>query len=374
MTIQSNSWTGAQFSMARFLISLASLVLVYSKWGQITQNNISIIINLIFLFSIILTGIGFKTKSSAVIACIFWTLIWFNYANVHLITFLFGFTSFFYISSLEKNPLWSLDGQKLEIPNYTWSISNEKYHDLWKAFCGIIFLSATASILKLLFLKNTINQGIFDFGGLTQVPSTILNLQLCLHVFEITLGFCGIYFGPKKNIWICLVLLLLTSFLFTSSSYYLFDLACILFAFNPSWLAVKANISPELIFYDGECGLCHRWVKFVLSEDPYGERFQFATLQSKAFERVSKDLSENVDSIVLTKTDGKSLIKSSAIVHILKSLGGLWLLTSWVLFLIPKFIRDFAYEIIAKIRYSLFKKPNDACPLMPPELRRRFIV
>ena len=40
---------------------------------------------------------------------------------------------------------------------------------------------------------------------------------------------------------------------------------------------------PEMIFYDGHCGLCHRFVKFVLKRDRQG-RFHFAPLQSPRFE------------------------------------------------------------------------------------------
>jgi len=39
---------------------------------------------------------------------------------------------------------------------------------------------------------------------------------------------------------------------------------------------------------------------------------------------------------------------------------------------VPRGIRDRAYDGIARVRYRLFRKPTDACPVTPPELRARF--
>ena len=41
---------------------------------------------------------------------------------------------------------------------------------------------------------------------------------------------------------------------------------------------------PELLFYDGHCGLCHRSVQFLLRHDPGGRAFRFAPLQGCTFE------------------------------------------------------------------------------------------
>src|SRR4029077_20098595 len=41
---------------------------------------------------------------------------------------------------------------------------------------------------------------------------------------------------------------------------------------------------PHLLLYDGECGLCHWIVRFVLARDRHG-RFHFAALQSDAAAR-----------------------------------------------------------------------------------------
>ena len=44
-------------------------------------------------------------------------------------------------------------------------------------------------------------------------------------------------------------------------------------------------MSPELVFYDGDCGLCHRTVRFLLARDPEGSLFLFAPLFGETFNR-----------------------------------------------------------------------------------------
>lgn len=147
-----------------------------------------------------------------------------------------------------------------------------------------------------------------------------------------------------------------------------------LYAFSPTWLPTRKTTKPETIFYDGDCGLCHRWVRFVLAEDPAGQAFDLAPLQSDHFiQAVKPDIRETLpDSIIVLKSDGNVLSKSVAIFYILNKLGGLWRVISMLGSVIPRPLRDWAYDRIAAIRKKIFAAPKEACPLMPPDLRGRF--
>lgn len=111
-----------------------------------------------------------------------------------------------------------------------------------------------------------------------------------------------------------------------------------------------------------------------MPRDPGGERFQFAPLQGEMFaEAVSAERREELpDSIIVQTADGALLEKSNAIRHILKRLGGFWVLCSVLMGVVPRPIRDWGYDRVAAVRHRLFKKPGDACPVLPPELRGRF--
>ncbi len=155
----------------------------------------------------------------------------------------------------------------------------------------------------------------------------------------------------------------------------LFGLAALhLFTFQPTWLRGRATDKPELLFYDGHCGLCHGAVRFVLSEDADGSRFAFAPLQSDVFnEKVSEEKRASLpDSIVLLTEDGRMLTRSSAVVRLLSRLGGLWRVASWLLWVVPKPLRDLGYTFVAMVRRKVFKTPSEVCPVMPGPLRDRF--
>jgi predicted DCC family thiol-disulfide oxidoreductase YuxK len=129
-----------------------------------------------------------------------------------------------------------------------------------------------------------------------------------------------------------------------------------------------------MLFYDGHCGLCHRAVKFVVRHDRSGNAFRFAPLQGETFrERVPSPQREALpDSMVVLTEDGSLLTRSDALLHILRRLGGGWKLLAGVLQVIPKTLRDFVYDFVARVRYRLFGRRDDYCPVVSPELRAHF--
>ena len=130
----------------------------------------------------------------------------------------------------------------------------------------------------------------------------------------------------------------------------------------------------EIIFYDGTCALCHRTVQFVLRHDREGKAFRFAPLQGSTFERLVPPAQRNglPDSIVLRAANGSLLVRSESILHILRRLGGGWKFLAGLLDVIPGPLRDAVYNFIARVRYRVFGRREELCPLVPPEQRSRF--
>ena len=131
---------------------------------------------------------------------------------------------------------------------------------------------------------------------------------------------------------------------------------------------------PEMLFYDGHCGLCHKAVRFVVAEDREGRAFRFAPLQGETFQRlVLPDKRGTLpDSLVVMAEDGRLLVRSEAFLHILRRLGGSWKVLAIALSVVPRGLRDFVYDFIARVRFKIFGGRNDLCPVTPPELRARF--
>jgi predicted DCC family thiol-disulfide oxidoreductase YuxK len=132
-----------------------------------------------------------------------------------------------------------------------------------------------------------------------------------------------------------------------------------------------------LILYDGVCGLCNRWVQFVLGHDRAG-KFRFAALQSHFAKDVSRDTADvgtlRTIYVVLRNQAGeqKLLSKSDAALCILDELGGLWRFAATILRMFPRTLRDCGYDLIARHRYRFFGR-YDTCPLPDPKVRGRFL-
>lgn len=130
----------------------------------------------------------------------------------------------------------------------------------------------------------------------------------------------------------------------------------------------------ERIFYDGHCGLCHRAVRFVIARDAHGQFFRFAPLQGTTFGKLvpTAERASLPDSMVVLTGDGRLLIRSDAFIYILRRLGGFWRVLGRIIAVIPRGIRDGVYNIIARLRYRVFGRRAEVCPVTPPELRARF--
>lgn len=129
----------------------------------------------------------------------------------------------------------------------------------------------------------------------------------------------------------------------------------------------------HLVLFDGVCNLCNGAVRFIIRHDRKG-KFKFASLQStvgrKILEQIGGRPGGDLYSIVLIR-DGKAFDRSTAALEIARDLSPPWhLLYSFRV--VPKFLRDAVYKLVAVNRYRIFGK-KDACMIPTPELRARFV-
>ncbi|MCZ8354602.1 MAG: DUF393 domain-containing protein [Cyclobacteriaceae bacterium] len=126
-----------------------------------------------------------------------------------------------------------------------------------------------------------------------------------------------------------------------------------------------------IIFFDGVCNLCNNSVQFIIKRDKKN-KFKFASLQSSfAKNNLSKHIDvDKLESIVLLNED-KLYTKSAAALLIARELSGMWPIF-YVFIIIPPFIRDWFYNIIAKNRYRIFGK-KDSCMIPSPAFTEKFL-
>ena len=132
------------------------------------------------------------------------------------------------------------------------------------------------------------------------------------------------------------------------------------------------DLSHPVILFDGVCNLCNASVQYVIKHDKK-KLFRFASLQSSFGESVLKqyDLPVNTFNSFILLSDNKIYTRSTAALLVAKKLSGLIKLF-YGFIIIPKFIRDFVYDIIAKNRYKWFGK-KEACWVPTPELKSLFL-
>lgn len=128
----------------------------------------------------------------------------------------------------------------------------------------------------------------------------------------------------------------------------------------------------QIVFFDGICNLCNSFVQFIIKRDP-AARFRFASLQSEAAREIIQESELSADNLstVVYRKEGRYYFKSSAVLHVLKDIGHGWSLL-YGFILIPKGIRDWLYDRLARNRYRLFGKRHE-CMLPTPDLQYRFL-
>jgi len=105
------------------------------------------------------------------------------------------------------------------------------------------------------------------------------------------------------------------------------------------------------VLYDSSCNLCNSQVRFIRRRDR-NNRFRFVPLQSEEGKEMlhHAGLPDGESDTVVYQKSGRHYLRSSAVLSILKDLGGGWRLL-YPLVIIPSFIRDSIYRLVARNRH-----------------------
>ncbi len=139
---------------------------------------------------------------------------------------------------------------------------------------------------------------------------------------------------------------------------------------------LSTPLPERVILFDGVCGLCDQLVQWVLDHDAQG-RFHFAPLQGEtaaALRARHPVIPEDLDTMVVVVSGPageRVYLRSAAAFQVAATLGGWLRPVSW-LGVLPRFLTDLGYRIVAALRYRLFGK-LDACRLPSPSERARFL-
>ena len=133
----------------------------------------------------------------------------------------------------------------------------------------------------------------------------------------------------------------------------------------------KVSSHPTILF-DGVCNLCSGAVNFIIDRDS-SALFRFASIQSTTGAELLRNTglsAEGMNTVVLIE-DGRARLRSDAALEIASRLDGGWRLLG-LLLVVPRPLRDLAYNFIAKHRYRIFGRKSE-CLIPTPERRGRFL-
>ncbi|HSK01124.1 MAG TPA: DCC1-like thiol-disulfide oxidoreductase family protein [Kofleriaceae bacterium] len=131
------------------------------------------------------------------------------------------------------------------------------------------------------------------------------------------------------------------------------------------------NLPGPVVLYDGECGLCHRSVKFLLARDR--QQLWYAPLQGETAARLRAahpEIPATLESVVLVDGDRVHL-RSKAFLYGARYLTRPWRWAYHVRWL-PAFLLDLLYRVIARIRYRVWGR-FDACTVPTTDQRAHLL-
>jgi predicted DCC family thiol-disulfide oxidoreductase YuxK len=127
----------------------------------------------------------------------------------------------------------------------------------------------------------------------------------------------------------------------------------------------------NIIVFDGVCNFCNRVVQIIIRHDPSAQ-IHFTAQQTEAGEKLLHQYSikESISSVVFI-TKGAVYYQSDAVIEIAKLLTG-WPSVFKYTIIVPRFFRNYIYQLIAANRYRLFGK-QDQCMVPKEEDKKRFL-
>ena len=133
-------------------------------------------------------------------------------------------------------------------------------------------------------------------------------------------------------------------------------------------------MTAAIFLFDGVCMLCSRSVAFVLRHER-APVIRFVAIQSAEGRALASlhGIDPDTPESFLFIEDGLALPKSDGIAALAGHLRSPWSMIGGLIRILPRPVRDWFYDRIARNRYRLFGK-REKCLIPAPEVRQRFAL
>ena len=125
----------------------------------------------------------------------------------------------------------------------------------------------------------------------------------------------------------------------------------------------------DIVVFDGVCVLCNRFFNWLIKNDK-DEKFMYTNFQSDFSKKNNLKLKE-INSVAVIKTNGEKIYKVQAVYYILKKIDR-YFIVRILLKLLPLFLTNICYDLIANFRYRIFGK-YETCIIPNENVRKNFI-
>ena len=125
----------------------------------------------------------------------------------------------------------------------------------------------------------------------------------------------------------------------------------------------------DIVVFDGVCVLCNRFFNWLVKNDK-DEKFMYTNFQSDFSKKNNLKLKE-INSVAVIKTNGEKIYKVQAVYYILKKIDR-YFIVQILLKLLPLFLTNICYDLIANFRYRIFGK-YETCIIPNENVRKNFI-
>ena len=125
----------------------------------------------------------------------------------------------------------------------------------------------------------------------------------------------------------------------------------------------------DIVLFDGVCVLCNRFFNWLIKNDK-NEKFMYTNFQSDFSKKNNLKL-KDINSVVVIKTNGEKIYKVQAVYYILKKIDR-YFIVQILLKLLPLFLTNICYDLIANFRYRIFGK-YETCIIPNENVRKNFI-
>ena len=134
-------------------------------------------------------------------------------------------------------------------------------------------------------------------------------------------------------------------------------------------MGTNIKINKKIVFYDGFCLVCSRFINLLIKADKKKEN-RFTTISSQFSKKILKEKldSKDIGKFIVYLSNDKVYLKSDAVLQIFIEIGGIYKLFT-LLKIFPLGFRNIFYDFFASNRYKWFGK-LDECHLHSKEIMK----